>query len=182
MDLLDILCTMGLPTIDKTMATMLDAMKGVPEFVGTTESMASSIGCCIALGVGSYECWMMMLGKRGIDVMKILRIAIISICITTCGGICDAAAAPGKHLEDSAKKDALAKNAEVAAVEKKVATLQTKYLDRLRAVQDSIAQAEKVAEIGEDADWWMNCRTIFPIWGTVLTIWRNKLHLLSRRK
>jgi len=35
-----------------------------------------------ALCVGFYERWMMMLGRRGMDVMKLLRIVGISICIS----------------------------------------------------------------------------------------------------
>ena len=47
-----------------------------------------------------------------------------------------------------------AKNKEVAAFELKVAQKQSEYLDRLRAVQDSISTAKQIAEIGEDANWW----------------------------
>ncbi len=49
---------------------------------------------------------------------------------------------------------AKSKNKEVAAFELKVAQKQSEYLDRLRAVQDSIATAQQVAAIGEDANWW----------------------------
>lgn len=35
-----------------------------------------------------------------------------------------------------------------------MAQKQSEYLDRLRAVQDSIATAKQVAAIGEDANWW----------------------------
>ena len=48
---------------------------------------------------------------------------------------------------------AKAKNKEVAAFELKVAQKQSEYLDRLRTVQDSIATAKQVAEIGQDAAW-----------------------------
>ena len=49
---------------------------------------------------------------------------------------------------------AQAKNKEVAAFELKVAQKQGEYLDRLRTVQDSIATAQQVAAIGQDAAWW----------------------------
>ena len=42
----------------------------------------------------------------------------------------------------------------MAAFELKVAQKQSEYLDRLRTVQDSIATAKQVAEIGQDAAWW----------------------------
>ena len=46
------------------------------------------------------------------------------------------------------------KNQEVAMQEKMVAKLQKKYVDRLRAVQDSLNKAKEVKEIGEDAGTW----------------------------
>ena len=39
-------------------------------------------------------------------------------------------------------------------LELKVAQKQGEYLERLRAVQDSISTAKQIAEIGEDANWW----------------------------
>ena len=61
---------------------------------------------------------------------------------------------PGKSLEATTKSMAMAKNKEVAALELKVAQKQGEYLERLRAVQDSISTAKQVAAIGEDANWW----------------------------
>ena len=61
---------------------------------------------------------------------------------------------PGKSLEATTKSMAMAKNKEVAALELKVAQKQGEYLERLRAVQDSISTAKQVASIGEDANWW----------------------------
>jgi hypothetical protein len=49
---------------------------------------------------------------------------------------------------------AVAKNKEVAALERKVAEKQAAYLDRLREVQDSIETAKQIQAIGEDAHWW----------------------------
>ena len=60
----------------------------------------------------------------------------------------------GKGLESATKAMAQAKNKEVAAFELKVAQKQSEYLDRLRTVQDSIATAQQVAAIGQDAAWW----------------------------
>ena len=67
--LLDILCTMGLPSVDDSLQRLLNAMHSFPAELGSTEGIARLVGCGIALGVGSYEAWMMMLGRRGIDVM-----------------------------------------------------------------------------------------------------------------
>lgn len=156
MTLLSILCTMGLPSIDDSLDKLLVAMETFPNVavLGDAVSLARIIGLLLALCVGSYECWMMMLGRRGMDVMKLLRIVGISICISCSSYICSALQTPGKGLEATTKAMAKSKNKEVAAFELKVAQKQGQYLERLRAVQDSIATAQQVAAIGEDANWW----------------------------
>ncbi len=156
MTLLSILCTMGLPAIDQSLDKLLVAMEAFPNvaILGNTISFARMLGLLLALCVGSYECWMMMLGRRGMDVMKLLRIIGISMCISSSSWICSALQMPGKSLEATTKSMAMAKNKEVAALELKVAQKQGEYLERLRAVQDSISTAKQVASIGEDANWW----------------------------
>lgn len=149
--LLDILCTMGLPSVDDSLQRLLNAMQTFPRELGDTQSIAKLVGCGIALGVGSYEAWMMMLGRRGIDVMKILRIIILSICITSSGTICSAIKAPGESMEESAHQSLDATQTLVKQKEEQVAQLQKRYLDRLTFVQDSIYKAKEVAAIGEDA-------------------------------
>ena len=76
------------------------------------------------------------------------------MCISSSSWICSALQVPGKSLESTTKAMAMAKNREVAALELKVAQKQGEYLERLRAVQDSISTAKQIAEIGEDANWW----------------------------
>ena len=156
MNLLSILCTMGLPAIDESLDRLLVAMEAFPNvaILGNTIGFARVLGLLLALCVGSYECWMMMLGRRGMDVMKLLRIIGISMCISSSSWICSALQVPGKSLESTTKAMAMAKNKEVAALELKVAQKQGEYLERLRAVQDSISTARQIAEIGEDANWW----------------------------
>ena len=147
---------MGLPSIDDSLDKLLVAMETFPNVavLGDAVSLARIIGLLLALCVGSYECWMMMLGRRGMDVMKLLRIVGISICISCSSYICSALQTPGKGLEATTKAMAKSKNKEVAAFELKVAQKQGQYLERLRAVQDSIATAQQVAASGEDANWW----------------------------
>ena len=156
MTLLSILCTMGLPAIDQSLDKLLVAMEAFPNvaILGDTISFARMLGLVLALCIGSYECWMMMLGRRGMDVMKLLRIIGISMCISSSSWICSALQVPGKSLEATTKAMAMTKNKEVAALELKVAQKQGEYLERLRAVQDSISTAKQIAEIGEDANWW----------------------------
>ena len=76
MNLLFIPLTIGLPAIDESLEKLLTAMETFPNVavLGDAVSMAKALGLCLALCVGSYECWMMMLGRRGMDVMKLLRI------------------------------------------------------------------------------------------------------------
>ena len=125
---------MGLPSIDESLDKLLVAMETFPNVavLGDALGLARIIGLCLALCVGSYECWMMMLGRRGMDVMKLLRIIGISMCISSSSWICDALQSPGKGLESATKAMAMAKNKEVAAFELKVAQNQGEYLDRLR--------------------------------------------------
>ena len=150
------LLTIGLPAIDQSLDKLLVAMETFPNVavLGGAVGIARALGLCLALCVGSYECWMMMLGRRAMDVMKLLRILGISLCISFSSVICDSLLVPGKSLEKASKSMAQLKNKEVAAFELKVAEKQSQYLDRLRAVQDSIATAQQVAAIGEDAAWW----------------------------
>jgi hypothetical protein len=147
------LLTMGLPAVDQSLMKLLEAMETFPKsaVLFNAVSIAKTLGLLLALCMGSYECWMMMLGRRGMDVMKLLRIAALSICITTSSYICSALKAPGKGLETTAMMMAQAKNREVAALELKVAEKQAGYLKRLREVQDSIETAKQVQAIGEDA-------------------------------
>ena len=156
LDAMDILLTMGLPSIDESLDKLLVAMEAFPKsaVLGDTVAYARIIGLCLALCVGSYECWMMMLGRRAMDVMKLARIIALSMCITSSSWICNELSIPGKSLEATTKAMANAKNKEVAALERKVAEKQTKYLDRLREVQDSIETAKQIQAIGEDAHWW----------------------------
>ena len=130
---MDILLTMGLPSIDESLDKLLVAMEAFPKsaILGDTVAYARVIGLCLALCVGSYECWMMMLGRRAMDVMKLARIIALSMCITSSSWICNELSIPGKSLEATTKAMANAKNKEVAALERKVAE-----------------------NIGEDAHWW----------------------------
>ncbi len=156
MNISGMLLTMGLPAIDESLDKLLVAMESFPKsaILGSAVGYARVIGLCLALCVGSYECWMMMLGRRAVDVIRLLRIVGLSVCITSSTWICNSLQSPGKALENTSKHMALAKNKEVAALERKVAEKQGEYLDRLREVQDSIETAKEVQELGEDAHWW----------------------------
>lgn len=148
--------SMGLPVIDESLAKLLAAMETFPKeaALGNTLSFARMLGLLLALCVGSYECWMMMLGRRGMDVMKLARIIGISICITCSSWICNALLVPGKSLEATTLAMAQAKNKEVQAFETKVAKAQTEYLDSIRSAVNKIEQAKKASDSAEDTNWW----------------------------
>jgi len=137
---------MGLSTIDENLMDVLEAMKQAPAFMGSFTGIAKIVGCCIALGVGSYEAWMMMLGRRGMDVMKILNIIIISICITSTGYITGTIDSITTSIESSAKGTAMAKADALSQKEMELATLQAAYLERIREQQDSVRQANAAIE------------------------------------
>ena len=73
MNVLSIFLTIGLPAIDESLDKLLVAMETFPNVavLGDAVGLARIIGLLLALCVGSYECWMMILGRRGMDVMKL---------------------------------------------------------------------------------------------------------------
>ena len=155
MTILNVFLTMGLPAIDQTLDAILKALHdGTPRELSQITSIARVIGLIAALCVASYECWVMMLGRRSIDVFKILRIIALSICITASGDIGTAVAFPGKKLQDVTKGMARTMNKKLAQEEIKVAKLQEKYYKKIRALQDSIEVAKRIQEIGDDPAWY----------------------------
>lgn len=115
---------------------------------------ARALGLLFALCVGSYECWMMMLGRRGMDVMKLLRIVGMSMCITYSPWICAALKKPGLALEGTTKAIAYTANAQVAAHELLVAQKQKEYLDKLNEAMAKAQAAHDAADDSRDEGWW----------------------------
>ena len=76
----DLFLTMGLPSIDESLDKLLVAMESFPKaaILGDTVGYARVLGLLLALCVGSYECWLMMLGRRAMDVMKLARIIAVA--------------------------------------------------------------------------------------------------------
>lgn len=143
----DQLLTMGLPVIDESLAQLMSVMKSAPSngLFNEMVSMARGLGVSLALCVGSYECWMMMLGRRGMDVMKIARILGLAICIQMSSTICSALDVPGNWLESRTQGMAKAANKQVAALERAVATKQQEYVDSLRS-QQAKQEEQKAAQ------------------------------------
>ena len=150
-----IFLTMGLPTLDPVMTSVLDYIHQHALFLGSWGGFAKSLGLILAMCVTSYECWMMMLGRRGIDVMKLFRIVGISLCIVSANAIADAVAAPGEQMGRVMKAQATRSHQRIDALEKHEAKLQSQYLDKLRAHNDSLDRKRRAeAKLSEDSHWW----------------------------
>ena len=81
MNLLLVPLTIGLPAIDESLDKLLVAMETFPNVavLGDAIGLARILGLLLALCVGSYDCWLMLLGRRGMDVMQLLRILGVSL-------------------------------------------------------------------------------------------------------
>lgn len=145
--------SMGIPTIDKSLDELLHVLLNVAQPLPPLHALAKSLGLILALCAVAYECWMMMLGRRVIDVLKLLRIIGLSLVISNIYNItipinvaiASIFTTPAKHAAQSMTK-------RVAAKELQVAQLQDKYYERVRALQDSIESAQKIETIGKDAN------------------------------
>lgn len=144
---------MGLPTISEHMDALMEAMRKSPIELGEIMGWAKVVGLCIALGVGGNECFQMMLGRRGLDVMKLVHIVIISMCISSAGWIASAAQMPGQILETKVKGMADAINDEVATQEAKIAKLQESYIDKVREQMYKLEE-NKQAQDKADIAWY----------------------------
>lgn len=146
----------GLGVIDENLNALLEAMNKMPANFGLGSIMwyAKTIGLCIALGVGANECYQMMLGRRGMDVMKLLHIIIISLCISSAGTIASLAKEPGMLLENTVKGKLSDMNDEVMKKEKLVAQAQEEYINKVRESMLQIQQAQEAAHAAEDIPWW----------------------------
>ena len=150
-----IFLTMGLPTLDPVMTSVLDYIHQHALFLGSWGGFSKSLGLILAMCVTSYECWMMMLGRRGIDVMKLFRIVGISLCIVSANAIADAVAVPGEQMGRVMKAQATRSHQRIDALEKHEAKLQSQYLDKLRAHNDSLDRKRRAeAKLSEDSHWW----------------------------
>ena len=96
----------------------------------------------------------MILGRRAMDVLKILRILGLAICIQFSPLICSALDVPGNWLESRTQGMAKAANKQVATLERAVATKQQEYMDSLRS-QMSKQEEQKAAQDAatEDGIW-----------------------------
>lgn len=149
-------CVMGLPAINENLEKLITAMSAFPAKygLGMIQVWAKIIGLTIALGVGANECFQMMLGRRGLDVMKLLHIVIISFCISFAGSIADMAKLPGKQLEITAKAMANEMNDAVKQEEAKVADLQEQYIQKVREQLRKLEENKEAEDAAKDESWY----------------------------
>lgn len=138
----------GLPLIDDSLQQLLDAMKNPPTnmIYGRMLTWGRSIGAIAAICVGGYEAWMMILARRGMDVMKLIRIYGLAVCITFSGFICSVLRAPGFYCEKMTYTMANNMNKRLDKKQIEVATLQKQYLDSLRSKQAQLEIQRKAEQ------------------------------------
>ena len=175
--------TMGLPTLDPVMTSVLDYIHQHALFLGSWGGFAKSLGLILAMCVTSYECWMMMLGRRGIDVMKLLRIVGISLCIVSANAIADAVAAPGESMGRVMKAQAKISHDRIDALEKHEAKLQSQYLDKLRAHNDSLDRKRRAeAKLSEDSHWWEEVAYAVKNMDNAVSEWAKEAAVIAETK
>jgi len=148
--MVELILSMGMPAIDENLThliTQLDRFNA-SNMSGLTR-MAKSIAQTLCFVALSFECFQVMLGRRGLDVFKIMRPLALSMVIAFWGAVITGLSAPGKAMEDYARGLAGTWNKEVVKLEEEVAKLQGKYMDRLR---EKNAAVEKQKEAERDAN------------------------------
>lgn len=143
-----VICAMGLTFLDDNMQSIIDAMSSSgPVF--STLGMAKAIGAGLALGVAAYESYMMMLGRRGMDVMKIVRVLIIAICISQSGWIARELRRPGAAFGNQARAMMTVRGENVIALEKELKDTQDVMMENMFEQLDSIVGARKAEYLAE---------------------------------
>ena len=93
-----ITCSAGIGLIDETLEDLLNYMRTQGDMWNALEAdilgTARALGLLLAYCMAAYYAWEMMLGRKGLDVMKLLRILAISFCITFSPQLCQALASP----------------------------------------------------------------------------------------
>lgn len=162
-----ITCSAGIGLIDETLEDLLNYMRTQGDMWNALEAdilgTARVLGLLLAYCMAAYYAWEMMLGRKGLDVMKLLRILAISFCITFSPQLCQALASPGFKLEAQAR-----------SIASESSTMVDAKLDELRDVQ---AQYEKK----QDEAGWDNMKAIWAAaskddsetsyWSAIATTW-----------
>lgn len=135
--MIDLFLSIGYPLIDQSLDQLLQHMVNPPTnyLYSYMFAIARSLGAVLSICVGGYEAWMMILGRRGMDVMKLLRILGFALCITFSGTLCKVLRTPGLSLESHTRFMALQQNKRLDVMQVEIALKQKEYLDSLRSKQ-----------------------------------------------
>ena len=153
--LLDLITgTVGLSFIDDNMCDIITALGNGGPQLGVLE-IAKNIAVCLALGVGAYESYMMMLGRRGIDVMKILRVVIIAICISQSSWIAARLKSPGLSMGIQAAQQMNVQNAILVSKEESLRVAQDDFIDKMFAHLDTLYAQQKAETMKAHEDEWL---------------------------
>lgn len=128
-----LICDAGLAAINDSMDSLLVAMRQNPFEGSSIASLARVLGACFALMTGAYECYMMMLGKRMADVMKLGRILLFSVLISCSGWIVSGLDWFGSAMEDVGRGVTETKQQTVVDKEEELLALEVQYADSLLA-------------------------------------------------
>lgn len=148
------LASMGMSTLDTKVIELLENIDIVSQNIEQSfnlTGMAMALGLVLALIAGAAECFMMILGQRTLDTMRLLRIIGMSICIANAGTIADIVTSPGLALEKGARDVALKSNIEITALENDMAEAHKKYVEELSSAIDEATEVEKTAEKTKDS-------------------------------
>lgn len=172
--LLDLItATVGLSFIDDNMMDIVDALGyGGPQLDILTR--AKNIGIWLALGVAAYESYMMMLGRRGMDVMKILRIIIIAICISQSTWIAGQLKAPGYAMAAQAKAKMNYQNAALIAKEEQYKEEQDDFIDKMFTHLDSLHTERSAKTLAEASGIEENIGAYMSSFGDQIDTWGKK--------
>lgn len=158
LSIVDLFLTMGIPPIDEHLHLIINQVENF-NLVGLNNirRLAQVIGCALALCMSSYEGYMMILGRRPIDVMRVARIIGFSLCITQANLIASACGLPGNALANDCYAQMSVQNEMVADALKTCSSKQKQYRDSLHAKIDTLTnrQIQKMIadNMKEDPDW-----------------------------
>lgn len=151
---------MGLEPIDQHLGAIIHELNERFDLVALEyiKSLSKVLGCAFAMCMASYESYMMILGRRGLDVMRILRIIGFSLCISLSNHIVVAVGEPGRYLQAKAQGQWSTTNEGVKDRLVECSKEQKQYADSLRAKIDTITERQKQMLIadqhaGNDDGW-----------------------------
>ena len=146
-----ITATVGLSFIDDHMCDIIDALGKTGPQLGIL-SIAKNIGVCLALGLGAYESYMMMLGRRGMDVMKILRIVIIAMCISQSTWIAGRLKSPGLSMAAQMSVQMNNQNKLLIEQEEKLREAQDEFITKMFNDLDTLYKQQKAENLKAHED------------------------------